>query len=100
MILLVIISWTGASRFNGGICFLDGEASFLSGEGGSIGFDGRVFEKNCWMGGNVPLPPCPPPLWETLFLGQHCKTGLPEVLNMKVLIIMNYHDHFLDLSTV
>ena len=39
MLFLRIISWKGASRFNGGGCFSDGGgASFLS--GGCIGFDG------------------------------------------------------------
>ena len=38
MLFLGIISWKGASHFNGGGCFSDGVASFLS--GGCIGFDG------------------------------------------------------------
>ena len=43
----------GASRFNGGGCFLDGGASFLS-----RGFDGvGVFEKKCKMGGAPHMPP-------------------------------------------
>ena len=31
MLFLGIISWTGASRFNGGVVFQMGGASFLSG---------------------------------------------------------------------
>ena len=42
-LLLGIILWKGVSRFNGGICFSDGGASFLSGRGApwgrGIGFD-------------------------------------------------------------
>ena len=69
MIFLGIISWKGASRFNGGEgCFSDGGTSFLIGGGcpmWGIGFDGRGFQKkNRWMRGGA--PPHVPPLWETL----------------------------------
>ena len=50
MLFLRIISWKGASGFNGGVCFSGGGASFLSGE--------------CPMGGVFVLmgdgPPPPP----------------------------------------
>ena len=60
MPFLGIISWNGASRFNGrGIVFSDGEPSLLN-EGcpmGGIGFDGGggCFEKNVGWG----APPSP-----------------------------------------
>ena len=59
MPFLGIISWNGASRFNGrGIVFSDGGPSFLN-EGcpmGGIGFDGGGrFRKKCRMGA-APLP--------------------------------------------
>ena len=66
MLFLGIISWEGASHFNGGFVFQMGGASFLSWGGaprGGIGFDGRGFKKNCRMmggGGGPPMPPPPP----------------------------------------
>ena len=58
MFFLGIVSWKGASRFNEGVRFLDGERGAPHGRG--IGFDRRVFENNCRMGGgSAPHPPAP-----------------------------------------
>ena len=50
MLFLGIISWKSASRFNGGVCFSDGRASFLSGatphEGTSVLMGGEGVGKN------------------------------------------------------
>ena len=57
MVFLGIISWKGVSCFNGGVCFSDRGASFLSGggegvpHGGGINFGGGGVQKNCKMGG-------------------------------------------------
>ena len=67
MFFLEIISWKGASRFNGGgVCLSDGEASFLSGGdapwGALVLMEGGVFDKNLWIidgMGVPPLPSCP-----------------------------------------
>ena len=63
MLFLGMISWNGASRFNGWVCFSDGGgASFLSGgcaPWGVLVLMGEVFKKNSKMG-EVP-PPMPPP---------------------------------------
>ena len=66
---LGIISWNGASLFNGRFVSQMG-ASFLSvGVGGSTPWEGINFDcgfqKNCRIG--VP-PPSPHPLWETLYM--------------------------------
>ena len=61
MLFLEIISWKGVSCFNGGVCFSDGGASFLSGGGHSIGehqfWGGGFLKKNHKMGGATPMPP-------------------------------------------
>ena len=62
MLFLGIISWKSASRFNGGVCFSDGRASFLSGatphEGTSVLMGGgKGLEKICSMGGCPPMLP-------------------------------------------
>ena len=50
MLFLGIISWKSASRFSGGVCFSDGQASFLSGatthEGTSVLMGGEGVGKN------------------------------------------------------
>ena len=57
MLFLGIISWKGASRFNGwrGLFFSWGGFIFKWGVShGGIGFDGLgSFEKNRWMGGDT-----------------------------------------------
>ena len=86
MFFLGIISWKGASRFNGGF----GVASFLSGAGGApwrgISFDGDVFEKIVGWGGTPPSPLCSPhygkPCEDLEFLGGILKkynVEIPEV---------------------
>ena len=57
MFFLGIVSWKGASRFNEGVCFLDGEGDAPHGKG--IGFDRRVFDNNCRMGGGSAPPSLP-----------------------------------------
>ena len=64
MLFLGIISWKGVSYFNGGGCFSDGGASFLSGgvphEGASVlvgGGGGGGVQKNHKMCGVPPMPP-------------------------------------------
>ena len=65
VLFLGIISWKSASRFNGGVCFSDGRASFLSGatphEGTSVLMGGGGGWKKfvVWEG----APPCSP-LWK------------------------------------
>ena len=68
VLFLGIISWKGASRFNGGgggSCLSDGRASFLSGEctpwKSLVLMEEGGFEKNRRMGGACS------PLWETLY---------------------------------
>ena len=69
MLFLGIILWKGASRFNGGVCFSDGGAPFLSGEctpWGGTSVLMRVFSKKI-VGWGAPQPcseelgKCPPP---------------------------------------
>ena len=70
VLFLGIISWKGASYFNGGGCFSDGGGDLIfkwrGAPWGGIGFDdGRrgVSKKIVgWEG----VPPMPSPLWETL----------------------------------
>ena len=58
MLFLGIISWKGASRFNGGSCFSDGGASYLSEGcapwGHRFWWGGGGSKKNCRMGGGAP----------------------------------------------
>ena len=66
MLFLGIISWKSASRFNGGVCFSDGRASFLSGatphEGTSVLMGGgRGWKKFVvWEGAPHCGNPAPP----------------------------------------
>ena len=62
MLFLRIISWKGASRFNGGVCFSDGRLHFQMGgmsHGEGFGFGGRggFSKKNHKMGGAPHVPP-------------------------------------------
>ena len=70
MLFLRIISWKGASRFNGGVCFSDGCLHFQMGgmsHGEGFGFGGRGgFRKKIIRWG---VPPMSPRLWETLVGG-------------------------------
>ena len=74
MLFLGIISWKGASRFNGGFVFQMRGASLLSG-GECTPWQGHqfwwgVFKKNCRMGGGPPMPPPPTmgnPAYKLLF---------------------------------
>ena len=73
MLFLGIVSWKGASCFNGGgggvVFQIEGGFIFKWGgapHGWSISFDGGVFKKKCRMGGVPPMPPnygkpCPLP---------------------------------------
>ena len=65
MLFLGIISWKGVSYFNGGGCFSDGGASFLSGgvphEGASVLVGGGGEEEFKKIIRCVGCPPCPPP---------------------------------------
>ena len=62
VIFLGIISWKGASRFNGGEgCFSDGGTSFLIGGDAPCGASvlmGGGFKKKSWDEGG-----CPPPMF-------------------------------------
>ena len=60
MLFLGIISWNGASRFNGAAVFQIGGFIFKLGGStpwGEIGFDGWISKRNLRMGGHPPMAP-------------------------------------------
>ena len=72
MLFLGIISWKGASRFNGrrGACFSDGGGFIFKWEVcpiGGITFDGGGGSKKVIGWGGHP-PHGPTPLWESLYM--------------------------------
>ena len=74
VLFLGIISWRGVSCFNGGICFSDGRASFLSWgmphRGASVLIGG--FSKKIAGWGSPPLMPPPPPPLPPPHYGKPC----------------------------
>ena len=93
MLFLGIISWKGASRFNGGSCFSDGGASYLS-EGVGGGFKKKIVG---WGEGH---PPMLPPLWETLPVGETLKYKQKRKTYMHVIFCIFHSFAFLFYSII
>ena len=103
MLFLGIISWKGASRFNGGSCFSDGGASYLS--EGCAPWGHRFW----WGGGGVQKkivgwgeghPPMLPPLWETLPVGETLKYKQKRKTYMHVIFCIFHSFAFLFYSII